>query len=156
MLSVDIPGFGNIQATHLVSDFTGTLSVDGILIPGVREKLLKIQEILTVHVVTADTFGQAKIQLDGIDCRLHVISGDQLDVQKEHYVRQLGADHVVAIGNGNNDRLMLKAARLGIAVVEAEGGAVGAIQNSDILVRGILDGLSLLLNQKRIVATLRT
>ena len=29
MFKVDIPGFGSVKLEHLVSDFTGTLSVDG-------------------------------------------------------------------------------------------------------------------------------
>ncbi|MDA8340449.1 MAG: hypothetical protein M0Z70_14210 [Nitrospiraceae bacterium] len=31
MFELDIPGFGFIRLEHLVSDFTGTLSVDGNL-----------------------------------------------------------------------------------------------------------------------------
>ena len=29
MFKIDIPGFGVVRLEHLVSDFTGTLSVDG-------------------------------------------------------------------------------------------------------------------------------
>jgi hypothetical protein len=29
MFELDIPGFGNVILKHLVTDFTGTLSVDG-------------------------------------------------------------------------------------------------------------------------------
>ncbi len=35
MFELDIPGFGSVRLEHLVSDFTGTLSVDGKLFPGV-------------------------------------------------------------------------------------------------------------------------
>jgi len=35
-------------------------------------------------------------------------------------VRNLGPEQVVAFGNGNNDRRMLKRAKLGIAVTEGE------------------------------------
>mgnify|MGYP001563781915 CR=1 FL=1 len=31
MFEIDIPGFGLVKLEHLVSDFTGTLSVDGKL-----------------------------------------------------------------------------------------------------------------------------
>jgi soluble P-type ATPase len=64
-------------------------------------------------------------------------------------------EHVVAFGNGKNDRRMLKAARIGIAVSEGEGCAVDALMASDIHVRSVLDGLNLLLNPKRCKATLR-
>ncbi len=42
MLEIDIPGFGLIKLKHLVSDFTGTLSVDGKLLPGLKQRLNKI------------------------------------------------------------------------------------------------------------------
>jgi soluble P-type ATPase len=84
-----------------------------------------------------------------------VLGGQNLDVQKEQYVQALNTERVVAIGNGLNDRRMLKVSRLGIVVSEGEGCAIDALLNADILVRSIHEGLSLLLNPQRIVATLR-
>jgi soluble P-type ATPase len=156
MLEINIPGFGNLELTHLVCDFTGTLSVDGHLLPGLRDLLDELAAPLTIHVVTADTFGRARDELAGLPCSMTVLSGKNLDVQKEQYVLALGKDQVIAIGNGANDRRMLKVARLGIAVIEGEGCAIDAVQNADILVRSIQEGLSLLLNPKRCVATLRS
>ncbi|MGD6806653.1 MAG: HAD hydrolase family protein [Candidatus Bathyarchaeia archaeon] len=49
-----------------------------------------------------------------------------MDKQKEAYVNGLGADSVVAFGNGRNDRRMLKAARMGVAVLGREGCATDA------------------------------
>ncbi len=155
MLEIDIPGFGIVRLEHLVSDFTGTLSVDGRLLPGVKERLNKIAEFLKVHILTADTFGMARAELKGINCEIHILEGENHDIQKEEYVKRLGAESVVAFGNGNNDRRMLKAARIGIAVSEGEGCSVDAMMAADIHVRSASDGLNLLLNQKRCKATLR-
>jgi len=155
MLEIEIPGFGLVRLEHLVSDFTGTLSVDGRLLPGVREQLNKIAEFLKIHILTADTFGKAREELQGIDCEIHILSGENHDVQKEEYVKKLGAEGVVAFGNGKNDRRMLKAARLGIAVSEGEGCDVDAIVNADIHVTSANNGLGLLLHPKRCKATLR-
>jgi len=44
MFELDIPGFGLIKLEHLVSDFTGTLSVDGRLLPGVKKRLNEISK----------------------------------------------------------------------------------------------------------------
>ena len=155
MLEIEIPGFGSLMLEHLVSDFTGTLSVDGILLPGVRERLNKIADLLEVHVLTSDTFGKARSELRDVRCKIHILSGSDHDIQKEEYVKRLGAHSVVAFGNGNNDRRMLKVARLGIAVTEGEGCAVDALMSADIHVRDINSGLDLLLNPKRCKATLR-
>ena len=43
------------------------------------------------------------------------------------YVRRLGAETVVAIGQGANDAEMLKAAALGICVMSVEGAAVESL-----------------------------
>ena len=155
MLKIDIPGFGVVRLEHLVSDFTGTLSVDGRILPGVRGQLNEIAKFLKVHILTADTFGKAKKELEGVDCELHILKGKKHDTQKERYVKKLGADSVVAFGNGNNDRKMLKAARIGIAVSQGEGCAVDAITSADIHVTSANIGLDLLLHPKRIKATQR-
>ena len=155
MLEIDIPGFGLIRLVHLVSDFTGTLSVNGQLLPTLAERLNKLAEILKIHILTADTFGKALAQLKDINCEVHILTGENHDVQKEEYVAKLGAESVVAFGNGNNDRRMMKSARIGIAVSEEEGCAVDAIMTANIHVRRAVNGLDLLLNPKRLQATLR-
>ncbi len=155
MFELDIPGFGPVHLEHLISDFTGTLSVDGKLIPGVRDRLNTLAEIMTIHILTADTFGRAREELQAVDCRIMILTGADHDLQKEGYVKSLGSEGVIAFGNGNNDRRMLKAAKIGIAVSEGEGCAVDAIQAADIHVRSALEGLDLLLHPKRMKATLR-
>lgn len=155
MFELDIPGFGFISLKHLVSDFTGTLSVDGRLVPGVRERLDRISEFLSIHILTADTFGKAKEELKGIKCDVYILEGEDHDIQKEEYIKRLGIDNVIAFGNGNNDRRMLKAARIGIAVMLDEGCSCEALRSADIVVKSIIDGLDLLFNPKRLKATLR-
>jgi len=155
MLEIDIPGFGLVRLEHLVSDFTGTLSVNGQLIPKADARLIKLAEFLKIHILTADTFGKAQTELKDINSGIHILTGENHDVQKEEYVTKLGVENVVAFGNGNNDRRMLKVAKIGIAVSEGEGCAIDALMAANIHVRSALDGLDLLLNPKRLKATLR-
>ena len=88
--------------------------------------------------------------------QLSVLAGGQQAEAKLRYVQALIAEHVVAIGNGRNDRLMLDAAGLGIAVIQREGGAAAAILSADIVATSITDALGLLLNTSRLTATLRS
>ena len=155
MLAIDIPGFGLVRLEHLVSDFSGTLSVDGALLAGVEERLNRLAEKMKVHILTADTFGMASAALKGVRCEVHILAGENHDLQKEAFVSKLGADGVAALGNGKNDRKMLKSAKIGIAVTEGEGCAVDAIVAADIHVRSAVDGLDLLLDTRRCKATLR-
>lgn len=155
MLEIDIPGFGDVKLRNLVSDFTGTLSFNGELIPGVKERFNELADSLAIHVLTSDTFGTAKSQLKDVRCESYVLEGEYHDLQKEEYVEKLGATSVVAFGNGNNDRKMLRAARIGIAVTEKEGCAVDILMAGELHVTSIIAGLDLLLNPKRLKATLR-
>jgi soluble P-type ATPase len=85
-----------------------------------------------------------------------VLPADDQDTAKMRYVRDLGASQVVAIGNGRNDRAMLRAAALGIAVIGAEGLAVEALTAANVVVKNVVDALDLLDNPLRLTATLRS
>ena len=84
-----------------------------------------------------------------------MIENENQDIQKERYITELGAKNVFALGNGKNDRLMLKEARLGVAVCLDEGVCIEAVNSADILVNSIDDALGLLLYPNRLKATLR-
>ena len=155
MIDLNIPGFERIELEHLVADFSGTLSVDGELVPGVRERLNELSRTLTVHILTADTHGKAETALEGVNAVVHILSGQVHDAVKAEYVRKLGEETVIALGNGNNDVRMLSIARLGVAVCLQEGCAANAMEAADVVVRSITDGLNLLMNPRRLVATLR-
>ena len=155
MIRVEIPGLGFFEFEHFVTDFSGTLSEDGILLSGMKEKMNELSEKLKIHVLTSDTFGRSKKELEGVNCILHILEGEGHVVQKEKYVKSLGAGKVVALGNGNNDVLMLKAARIGISVCLKEGCSKEAIEASRILVKSPIDAIDLLIFTKRLIATLR-
>jgi len=156
MIQVDIPGYRVLQLTHLVMDYNGTLAVDGELEAGVRAALSALSTHLTIHVVTADTFGLAAEQLKGVPLKLSILPPGHQDVAKRDYVNYLGCAQTVAVGNGRNDRLMLQAAELGMAVVLREGAAAVTLAAADIVCMGIVPALELLSHPLRLTATLRS
>ncbi|MEW6586206.1 MAG: HAD hydrolase family protein [Nitrospirota bacterium] len=155
MIRVDIPGSGMLEIEHFVCDFSGTLSEDGFMLPGLKDKLNELSRKLRIHVLTSDTFGRAREELAGVSCQVHVLEGEGHTEQKENYVKNLGADHVVAFGNGNNDERMLRAVKIGIAVCLKEGCSRKAFYAAMIFVMSPVDAIDLLLNPKRLIATLR-
>jgi soluble P-type ATPase len=155
MVSINIPGSGLLELEHFVTDFSGTLSEDGNVLPGITKKLNELSKKLKIHVLTSDTFGRAQQELKGVNCTLHILEGEGHIFQKEKYLLNLGAEKVVALGNGNNDTLMLRTARLGITVCLKEGCSVEALKSSMILVKSPIDAIDLLLHPKRLIATLR-
>ena len=155
MIRLNVPGYNELSLRHVVLDYNGTLARDGRLLDGVSNSLSKVGECLELHVVTADTFGLVKSGMKGIRCRLSVLTQESQAEAKRQYVRNLCSSQTVAIGNGRNDQLMIKEAALGIVVLEREGAAIGTILAADIVCGSALDALELLLNPKRLVATLR-
>jgi soluble P-type ATPase len=155
MIEMDIPDFGRLRLEHLVLDYNGTLAFDGRLIHGVADLLGLLAEHLGIHIITADTFGSVHQAFAGSTFTIHVLSPGSEEESKALYVRRLGGLSAVCIGNGRNDRLMLKEAGLGIAVLQQEGAALQALLAADIVIPNIVDALDLLLHPRRIAATLR-
>ena len=154
-MQVTIPGQAELDIRHVVFDYNGTLAEDGALIPGVAQQINHFAPQLTFHVITADTYGTVAQALEGVACTVHVIPNGQQDVSKRQYVEQLGKEHVLAVGNGNNDKLMLQTAALGIALIQAEGAAVQAVMAADVVCTSVLDVFGYLATPNRLVATLR-
>ena len=155
MWTFDIPSYGVLELAHVVTDFNGTLACDGALLPGVGERVAQLARQVEVHVVTGDLHGTARDQLRDLPCRVHLLTPFDQARQKCDYLLDLGAVRAVAIGNGRNDRLMLAAAALGIAVLEAETAAAPALLSATLVARDIHTALDLLLFPQRLVASLR-
>ena len=124
MICTAIPGVGEFHWSHLVLDLNGTLTIDGRLLPGVTERLRALPSQVVVHLLTADARGTVcELAGDlGVDWRR--VEQSREAEQKRAQVQALGADQVIAVGNGNNDTLMLSAASLGIAAVAGPRGDV--------------------------------
>ncbi len=156
MIQIDIPGYRALALKHLVLDYNGTLAVDGVRLNGVKTALTRLAEHLTIHVLTADTFGKVEAGMAGIPCEISILSVEDQEIGKLTYVRKVGTQETVAVGNGRNDRLMLQESALGIAVILDEGAAVQTLLCADVLCTDIVSALELLSHPLRLTATLRS
>src|SRR2546421_3978866 len=152
MISIDIPQLATIELHHAIFDINGTLAVDGVLIPGVKDRVGMLAGHLSIHLLTAGTHGNLEELAHRLEYPLQIIKSGE---DKARYVQQLGPANVIAFGNGANDVDMLRAAAVGVAVITAEGVATSALQAADVLVFSPLDAIDLVLKPKRLVATLR-
>jgi P-type E1-E2 ATPase len=155
MIEFNIPGRGTLQIEHLVCDVNGTLALDGELPDGLARTLNALRDRLSIHLLTADTHGRQAILDRQLGLQAVRIQPGSEASQKAEYVRQLGAEQVIAIGQGANDAAMLKKAAIGICVLSAEGTAAETLLSADIVSANIFDALALLEYPVRIVATLR-
>ena len=156
MIDITIPGYGELHLAHLVLDYNGTLAVDGEMLPGVFDRLAALSERMDVHVVTADTFGLVESAMAGLNATVTVLPADRQDEAKLAYVRRLGVETTVAVGNGRNDRLMVQAAALGVAVILGEGASGLTLSAAEVVCTSIEDALDLLTHPLRLTATLRS
>jgi len=124
---------------------------------GVAEAFEQLNAHVTIHLVSADTYGRLNELENALAGSVHKFirlkAGSEAE-QKLEYLEALEGG-VAAIGQGTNDRLMIKEADLGICVMSPEGSAVETLLNADIVVPDILTALELLLNPTRLKATLR-
>ena len=155
MISINIPGFGELTLNYALIDFNGTLAVDGKLIEGIAKPLNALAEELEVHILTGDGMGTAKAELADIHCKLTIVPAANQGLSKQTYLHQLNSKETVAIGNGRNDGYMLKESALGIVVLGNEGASTEAIHAADVMVPSIFVALDLLHHHHRLRATLR-
>nr|WP_206205080.1 HAD family hydrolase [Thermococcus sp. 9N3] len=128
----------------------GTLGVDGKVSDEVKELLARLADRYTVVVLSADTFGTLEEEFRGLPVRIErVSSGAEKAEIAEGYAPY------VAVGNGNNDVAMLEKAELAFCVIGREGASVDALLASDVIVTDVRDAIEMLLNEKKLIATLR-
>ena len=151
-IDLEIQGGIVRRFTDLVLDYTGTLSLDGVLLPGVAERLAGIAAGLRITIMTADTFGRAAEQTKGLPVDFKII---KTGIEKADAVLMMGGENVIAVGNGRNDVPMMSRAGLSIAVIGPEGASAELVQAADVVVRDIRDALDLIIHPLRLKATLR-
>jgi soluble P-type ATPase len=145
-ISIAIPGFGLRKVDAILTDYTEPCPVEVGWFGVSGQRLLKLAESTEIHVISADTFGFAQEELEGIPLTHHRLEGEDHDIQKREHGQKLGLQHCAVFGNGNNDRLLLKAAKdmggVAIAVDNGEGCATDALLNSNLFITGAVNLLT--------------
>lgn len=147
-----VPGSDSLELEHLLLDVNGTLTSDGELLDGVAGALASLADVLSVRLLSADTFGTARAAAERLGRAIEIVAnGDD----KRALVERLGPARCAAVGNGRNDAPMLRAAALGIAVIGAEGASGHTLAAADVVCTSVLEALALLSHPTRLTATLR-
>jgi soluble P-type ATPase len=155
MIRLDVPGRGTCEFENIVLDLNGTLSVDGKIHPKARDKINLLARRAKIYVLTADTRGRADQTLGKLNVEIILLSGDNTCQEKVEFVRAIGSNRTVAIGNGYNDHLMVKEAALGLCIIGREGVFAETVKNADVIFPDVVDALDFLLRPLRSKATLR-
>jgi soluble P-type ATPase len=144
-----------MEVENLVLDLNGTLATDGKIPPEVKKRISSLAGRVRIYVLTVDTQGTATEEVREMKVELIKVEEKESKKEKFNFLKSLDLEKTVAMGNGNNDELILKEAALGIAILGDEGVSLTALKQADIMVKSISDALDLLLKPKRLMATLR-
>jgi P-type E1-E2 ATPase len=155
MISVPIPGWGELSIEYLMIDFNGTVALDGKLKKEVKEAIERISRYVKVFVITADSYDSIDAELGTSSVTFIKVNKVSSGDEKARVVKELGPEKIVAIGNGSNDVAMMRESALGIAVVGDEGCSAALVKEADIVVSDAMKALGLLMHPERLVATLR-
>ena len=110
-----------------------------------------LSSLLECVVVTADTFGSVHDALKTLPVHIDII---HTGTDKANAIKLLRGG-VVVVGNGRNDYEMMTA-DLSIITAGPEGTAAKSIMVADIFVPNIYTAFDLLLQPKKVIATLRS
>jgi len=152
-MKITIPGTGELEINTVVLDLNGTLSVGGRIIDGIKDRLDKLKERgLRLILFSGDTRGDAADLAAQLGIEFIQAGNAQAKFEE---ICKLDPETCAAIGNGLIDLLKIKAAKIGIVTLQAEGIHTQTLLAADIVVPSILDALDLFLDEQRLIATLR-
>ncbi len=69
-----IVGFGDRHIETLLADYDGTLSRFGEVADDVKQRLLKLSEMMDVHILTGDRHVKANDSLGKVPINIHLLS----------------------------------------------------------------------------------
>ncbi len=152
---IKISGRKTVKIKNIIFDYNGTIAIDGQLIEGVAKSINELSSDFDFHVITADTFGSVNNELKDVNCTLIIVPEENQDLIKLEHLIKLGKETTLCVGNGRNDKLILKESVIGITVIQDEGTSTDTLMASDIICKSIMDVFEFLKKPDRLKATLR-
>ena len=157
MRMFDIPNYGKIHIKNILFDVNGTIQFDGRIPTKVKKRIKRLKNYYNIFLISADTRGNLnQIALNLGVKSIKISPSELLEAEtKNNELIKLGREETVAIGNGNNDFMMLKNAILSIAILGKEGLSSNTLMNSDLVFSNCIDAINFLMDEKKVIATLR-
>ena len=158
MKVIDIPNYGKITIKNIIFDINGTIQFQGQISIEVVKKFEELKKFYNIYLVSADTRGNLKQIAEKLNVSYIRIKpeGSSEAEAKNRELEKLGKDVTVAIGNGNNDALMLQNSILGISIIGNEGASAKTLLNSKVIFPDPISAMNMLLDDKIMIATLRS
>jgi len=158
MKEINIPNYGKFIIENVIFDLNGTLQFKGQISEELFNKFEQLKDNYNVYIISADIRGNLKELANNLNVSFIKINPKETTEAeaKNNELIKLNKDKTIAVGNGNNDALMLKNAVIGISVLGKEGATVKSILNSDVVFPNPISVLDFLLDEKIMIGTLRS
>lgn len=152
-LSYKVPGVGIINIDTLVVDSNGTLTLKGELVPGVVERIHRLQMLgVNVVMISSDQRGNARDLALSSGISYYEANNSR---EKEDVLISLGSKNVAAIGNARIDIGLFVQSVISIATLQSEGIHKDIIDHVDVILPSINDALDFFLDENTLIATMK-
>lgn len=152
-LNYSVPGVGTVTIDTLVVDSNGTLTVKGEMVPGVVERIHRLQMLgVNVVMISSDQRGNAKDLALSSGIAYYEANNSR---EKEDVLLSLGSQNVAAIGNARIDIGLFVQSLVSVATLQAEGIHKDIIDHVDVIVPSINDALDFFLDSDTFIATMK-
>jgi len=110
MIKVEISGNEALILNTLLLDVNGTITTDGEIIPGVKERITRLSQRLNIYLVTCDMLGTAAKIADELKVEVYriIYQGSGEAIEKANVLHNLKSKITIAIGNINADALWIR------------------------------------------------
>ena len=75
MITIDIPGWGNMDIENILLDLNGTIATDGKIPTEVRGKIKSLSDKVRIYILTADTQGTVDGEIRDLKAKLIKMRG---------------------------------------------------------------------------------
>jgi len=148
-----VPHGETLEINTIVLDLNGTLSINGIIPPGVKERIQRLRDDgFKIILFTGNQRENADKLCGSLDIEYKVTP---TGTEKESEMLKLDTTKCAAIGNARIDIGTFKHAKLSILTLQAEGIHTKTLDYVDIIVPSIIDALDLFLNKDSLCSTLK-
>jgi soluble P-type ATPase len=154
MILIQRPGRDFIEIEYIIIDFEGTLAKDRRVNPKAKDKINLLSKRTKIYIFTHSEKEIVLKTLKNTKAEILFIAEGKASEEKINFLREIGPEHTVVIGNGQNDVQMIREAALSICVIGREGAFTEALTHSNLVMTDIIDALDFLLKPLRQKATL--
>jgi soluble P-type ATPase len=154
MISIQRSGLPTIEIDFILLDFEGTVASDRRVHPKVKDKINLLSKRAKIYILARGEKEAVEDMLRNVKAETVYFKEGRVSQEKLDFIRRLGTERTIAVGNGADDALMIAEAGIGICVISKEGTSTEMLRHAKVVFSNILDALDFMLKPLRQTTTL--